>query len=208
MNKITLSGMVASVPELSHEILGEKFYKFYLISRRTSRAEDELPCLVSEILMKGIEADKKIKITGEIRTRNTNGHLKISVFAQEVFPYDGQDKNIVDLRGFICKEPKYRITPLGRQITDFLVANNRKYGKSDYIPCITWGRNAVKVSDMPVGTELHIIGRLQSRKYQKQLPNGMRNTRTAYELSADRIEVMEGMEEFVNERNYTILQGI
>lgn len=197
MNKIILAGLVTEEPIFSHEVYGEKFYRFSISSSRQSGTQDVLPCVVSEILKKDIKAGTEVKICGNIRTRNVHendkSHLEITVFAQDVLPYE-EDENNVLLDGFICKEPTYRETPFGRQITDLLIASNRSYGKSDYIPTIAWGRNAIKTSEFEVGAKVKVFGRLQSREYVKRLEDGTEETRVAYELSASRIDVVEESE--------------
>lgn len=197
MNKIILAGLVTEEPTFSREVYGEKFYRFYLSSSRQSGTCDVLMCTVSEILEKYIEAGTEIKVLGEIRTRNIHennqSHLEITVFVKNVFPYE-EDENNVEMDGFICKEPIYRETPLGRQVADLLVANNRPYGKSDYIPTIAWGRNAIKTSEFEVGTRVKVFGRLQSREYVKRLDDETEEVRVAYELSASRVDVMEESE--------------
>ena len=195
MNNITLSGTVLSKPEFSHELHGEKFYRFVLSSRRTSGTEDKLSCIVPQVFLKKIgECGDKISITGEIRTRNSDGHLIIFVFVRNVVEYD-EDKNAVFIDGFICKEPNFRETPLGRQVCDLLVASNRPYGKSDYIPCIVWGRKAIEASEMPMGREVMILGRLQSRQYEKVSEDGSISAKTAFEVSVSNIEVVGKGEE-------------
>ena len=122
-------------------------------------------------------------------------HLEVTVFVKEVLLYE-KDENNVELDGFICKEPVYRETPFGRQITDLIVASNRERNfKSDYIPCIAWGRNAIRASEFNVGTRVKVLGRLQSREYKKKIDDGTYEVRTAYELSAYMIDVVEESEE-------------
>lgn len=197
MNKIILAGLVTEEPIFSHEIYGEKFYRFSLSSSRQSGTQDVLPCIASEILKKDIEAGTEVKVCGNIRTRNVHendkSHLEITVFVKEVFQYE-EDENNVELDGFICKEPTYRETPLGRQVTDLLIASNRSYGKSDYIPTISWGRMAIKSSEFEVATKVKVFGRFQSREYVKRLDDGTEETRVAYELSANRVDVVEESE--------------
>lgn len=197
MNKIILSGKVTDEPTFSHEVHGEKFYRFRLLSSRQSGNCDILVCIVPEIIKNGISEGNDVKVFGEIRTRNVHendkNHLEITVFVKEVLLYD-KDENIVELDGFICKEPTYRVTPFGRQITDLMVASNREYFKSDYIPCITWGRNAIRASEFNVGTRVKVFGRLQSREYIKKIEDGTEETRVAYELSANRVDVAEESE--------------
>lgn len=198
MNKIKVTGFVANEPAYSHKIYGEKFYKFNLKSERLSGTTDTLPCIVSETIVGTVEWQKDIEITGEIRTRNytdENGKRKceISIFVESVRDYDGfHDDNEVTLTGFICKEPKYRETPLGRQICELVIASNRERSdKSDYIPSIAWGRNALRVSQMAVGAKVEVVGRFQSREYIKHLEDGTEETRVAYELSICKIKESE-----------------
>ena len=198
MNKIILSGTVTDEPTFSHEVHGEKFYRFRLLSSRKSGNCDVLVCIVPEIIKNGISEGNKVKVFGEIRTRNVHendkNHLEITVFVKEVLLYE-EDENNVELDGFICKEPTYRETPFGRQITDLIVASNRERNfKSDYIPCIAWGRNAIRASEFNVGTRVKVLGRLQSREYKKKIDDGTYEVRTAYELSAYMIDVVEERE--------------
>ena len=205
MNKIVLAGLVTEEPTFSHEVHGEKFYRFSLSSSRMSGTNDILPCTVSEILKKDIEKGTEIKVLGEIRTRNVHendkNHLEITVFVKEVLLYE-KDENNVELDGFICKDPTYRETPLGRQVSDLIIASNRERNfKSDYIPCIAWGRNAIRTSELNVGTRVKVLGRLQSREYNKRLGDETYEVRTAYELSAamvDAVEESEGLDESSN----------
>ena len=199
MNKIVLAGLVADEPTFSHEVHGEKFYRFRLLSSRKSGNCDVLVCIVPEIIKNGINEGNMVKVFGEIRTRNVHeddkNHLEITVFVKEVLLYD-EDENNVELDGFICKEPTYRETPFGRQITDLMVASNRERNhKSDYIPCIAWGRNAIRSSEFDVGTRVKVLGRLQSREYKKKIDDGIYEVRTAYELSASMVDVVEEREE-------------
>ena len=198
MNKIVLAGLVTEEPTFSHEVHGEKFYRFYLSSSRQSGNCDVLMCTVPEIIKNGINEGNMVKVFGEIRTRNVHeddkNHLEVTVFVKEVLLYD-EDENNVELYGFICKEPTYRVTPFGRQITDLIVASNRERNyKSDYIPCIAWGRNAIRTSEFNVGTRVKVSGRLQSREYNKRLGDETYEERTAYELSASMIDVVEESE--------------
>ena len=204
MNKIVLAGLVTEEPTFSHEVHGEKFYRFRLLSSRKSGNCDILVCIVPEIIKNGISEGNKVKVLGEIRTRNVHeddkNHLEITVFVKDVLLYE-EDENNVELDGFICKEPTYRETPFGRQITDLIVASNREYFKSDYIPCIAWGRNAIRTSEFNVGTRVKVLGRLQSREYKKKIDDGTYEVRTAYELSAYMIDVVEESEEMDESSN-------
>ena len=199
MNKIVLAGLVTEEPTFSHEVHGEKFYRFYLSSSRQSGYCDVLMCTVPEIIKNGINEGNMIKVLGEIRTRNVHeddkSHLEVTVFVKEVLLYE-KDENNVELDGFICKEPVYRETPFGRQITDLIVASNRERNyKSDYIPCIAWGRNAIRTSEFNVGTRVKVSGRLQSREYNKKIDDETYEVRIAYELSAAMVDVVEESEE-------------
>ena len=205
MNKIVLAGLVTEEPTFSHEVHGEKFYRFYLSSSRQSGYCDVLMCTVPEIIKNGINEGNMVKVFGEIRTRNVHeddkSHLEVTVFVKEVLLYE-EDENNVELDGFICKEPAYRETPFGRQITDLIVASNRERNyKSDYIPCIAWGRNAIRASELNVGTRVKVSGRLQSREYNKRLGDETYEVRTAYELSASMIDVVEESEEIDESSN-------
>ena len=205
MNKIVLAGLVTEEPIFSHEVHGEKFYRFYLSSSRQSGYCDVLMCTVPEIIKNGINEGNMVKVLGEIRTRNVHedgkSHLEVTVFVKEVLLYD-KDENNVELDGFICKEPVYRETPFGRQITDLIVASNRERNyKSDYIPCIAWGRNAIRTSEFNIGTRVKVSGRLQSREYNKKIDDEKYEERTAYELSASMIDVVEESEEIDESSN-------
>lgn len=195
MNKIILAGTVTDEPIFSHEVYGEKFYIFYLSSSRSSGTNDILPCIISEILMNGVRSGSQIMIEGNIRTRNVQvnekRNLEITVFVKDVLPYE-KDENYVELEGFLCKSPNYRETPSGRKITDLLIATNRQFTrKSDYIPVIVWGRQAIWSSFLQTGMKLEISGRLQSREYTKRLVDGTAEVRTAYELSSSRVDIVE-----------------
>lgn len=206
-NKATLSGELVSNFEFSHEFYGEGFYITMLASERESTVKDIIPIMVSERLV-DVKAEwegRFMRVNGQFRSYNKheNGrrHLELSVFVREFEDiteerdFGLEDENFISLDGYICKEPKYRETPLGREITDILLAINRQYGKSDYIPCIAWGRNAVYASCLEVGTRLQIDGRIQSREYQKQIEDGVYETRTAYEVSISKLTVVEETEE-------------
>ena len=194
MNKIRLAGCVKTEPTFSHETFGEKFYSFYIDVLRKNAKSDVLKCIVPEILKNSITQFDGVEITGEIRTRNylkadgKNG-LEVLVFVTEVNEYTEEEVNEVVINGYICKEPNYRETPLGREICDILIASNRERNRSsDYIPCITWGRTARRTSGMLVSTKVDIVGRLQSREYIKRLEDGTEETRVAYEVSVATIK--------------------
>lgn len=195
-NRIELVGALASPLEYSHSVYGEAFYRFMLAVRRLSGTEDVIPVTVSERLLGDMEAESgmRFNICGQIRSYNqhteSGNRLFITVFAREIHPAaeEDNDRNEAELSGFICKPVIYRTTPFEREIADILIAVNRRCNKSDYLPLIAWGRNARFLSDAPVGTELSIIGRLQSREYKKLLEDGTEQLRTAYEVSCSAVE--------------------
>lgn len=202
-NKVALSGEIVSDFEFSHEIFGEGFYTAMLASERLSGQKDIIPIMVSERIV-DVEVDwigANVDISGQFRSYNKHEgnkkHLILSVFATgfgvhiEEFDGDFENKNYISLDGYICKPPVYRKTPLGREITDILLAVNRPYGKTDYLPTIFWGRNARFVSTLPVGQRLKVDGRIQSRTYIKQISKEETEERTAYEVSASKVEVSE-----------------
>jgi single-stranded DNA-binding protein len=202
-NKVTLSGEIVSNFEFSHEIFGEGFYTAMLASERLSGEKDIIPITVSERLV-DVKEDwtvRFVRVPGQLRSYNKHdeerNHLILSVFVREFEEWeeDGTirptDENEIFLDGHICKPPSYRKTPLGREIADILLAINRPYGKSDYIPCIAWGRNARFAENLEVGTRLQIKGRIQSREYQKQILDEEMETRTAYEVSVSKLEVVK-----------------
>lgn len=196
-NNVTISGVITKEFEYSHEIFGEKFYSTTVSVRRASEVEDLVPITVSERLAAVNEewTGACVKISGQFRSYNKheNGKYKLFlfVFAREFEVLEsGINANSIFLDGFICKPPIYRTTPFGREIADILVAVNRPYGKSDYIPCICWGRNARFVSEAEVGTHIKINGRIQSREYTKKFEDGTEEVRTAYEVSISRIDII------------------
>lgn len=190
MNNVCLCGYVDKEPVFSHECMGENFYEFYMTANRDSGVKDFIKCIVPEVFSQNIEIGNNY-IFGEIRTRNVreeNNRLETTVFVNGFYEPDGEDCNIVELEGFICKEPIYRETPLGRQICDLALAVNRKNSRrSDYIYCIAWGRTAVMASKYKVGTEVKLSGRLQSREYSKCLEDGTVIERTIHEVSIKEI---------------------
>lgn len=204
-NKVTIMGEIVSGFTFSHEIYGEGFYMMDVQCERISGAFDTIPVMVSERLMDVTEdfIGQLVSISGQFRSYNRHEERKnrliLSVFAREVEVLeeieDLTQANQVFLDGFICKEPVYRKTPLGREIADLLLAVNRPYGKSDYIPVISWGRSARFSSGLKTGERLRIDGRIQSRTYIKQIGDGILEERTAYEVSASRMERLEGTDE-------------
>lgn len=200
-NHISVSGVIVEAPVFNHSIFGENFYQFFMEVKRQSEQVDTLPVIISERLVdiNSLQVGEYVSIKGHVRTYNKHDERKtrllISIFCLEILmgldkEESDDDSNNVELTGYICKQPTYRKTPLGREITDLLLAVNRPYGKSDYIPCICWGRNASFASSLEVGTEMTVVGRLQSRTYIKRLnEEGDTEQRVAYELSVSRMEV-------------------
>lgn len=206
-NQATLSGKIASGFKLSHEIFGEGFYTAVLASERKSGVKDIIPIMVSERLvdMKVDWEGRFVRISGQFRSYNKSEgerkRLVLSVFVREFeditkeMESSFEDENRIFIDGYICKKPFYRETPLGREIADVLLAVNRPYGKSDYIPCICWGRNAIYADNLEVGTRLQIKGRIQSREYHKRISDEKCETRTAYEVSITKLEAFEKTED-------------
>ena len=196
-NRVFLSGRVAREPQYSHELFGEGFYEFYIEVKRLSGQTDVLPVTVSERIMNGVELSEgsPVALSGQFRSynklENEHSKLMLTVFVRDFIPYDAEEQNpnVVELNGYICKPPVYRTTPFNREICDVLLAVNRGYNKSDYIPCIAWGRNARFVRDAEVGLNVVIGGRIQSRKYNKKLDDDTIEERVAYELSVGKIAV-------------------
>ncbi len=196
-NSIYIAGKVTEECVFSHEVYGEGFYLFKVSSGRLSDNEDILPITISERLIKKekLTLGTKVEVTGQLRSYNNYGSKKnklvLTIFAREINLLEeesGQNPNQIFLNGFICKPPVYRKTPFGREISDILVAVNRAYNKSDYIPCIAWGRNARYLSGLSVGENIKIWGRMQSRTYQKKNGDEIEE-RVAYEVSISKIEV-------------------
>ena len=198
-NSVTLKGTITGVPSLSHKVYGEGFYNTFIAVPRLSGSCDVLPVTVSERLLikEGDIVGKNYYITGQFRSYNNysdeGSKLKLTVFAktfERVEDGDYDEPNDIFLDGYLCKEPTFRETPFGREIADMLLAVNRAYGKSDYIPIIAWSRNARFSAHLPIGTHLKIYGRIQSREYQKKIEEEF-ITKTAYEVSVSKMEVVE-----------------
>ena len=197
-NYLHLCGTLTGAPEYGHEVFGERFFHATLSVPRLSGAEDLLPITLSERLMEGMHLDEgsPLAIEGQLRSYNKviegAGRLLITGFAQHLTATDSEENpNQVQLTGALCKPPSYRTTPFGREIADLMLAVNRAYGKSDYIPCIAWGRNAQYAARFGVGEKICLTGRLQSREYQKRLSEEEVVTRTAYEVSISKLELEE-----------------
>lgn len=200
-NQVTIMGEVASEFRFSHEVFGEGFYMVDVLVKRLSNSDDRIPLMISERLI-DVHQDyigEYIVANGQFRSYNRHDEQKnrlvLSVFVREVAfveeEMDGAKTNSIFLDGYICKEPIYRKTPLGREIADLLLAVNRPYGKSDYIPCICWGRNARYASGFRVGEHVQILGRIQSREYVKKLTETETEKRTAYEVSVSKLECID-----------------
>ena len=194
-------GKIASGFTFSHQVFGEGFYLVDILVKRLSDSEDRIPLMVSERLVDVTQdyEGEYIMVQGQFRSYNRHeekkNRLVLSVFAREVRFVDGEDEKIksnqIFLDGFICKPTVYRRTPLGREIADILIAVNRPYGKSDYIPCICWGRNARFASNFEVGSRVQIWGRIQSREYIKRLEGEQTEKRIAYEVSISKLECVQ-----------------
>lgn len=209
-NNVKLGGSVASELEFSHEIYGEKFYRFYIGIERLSGITDKIPVIVSERLIdiENFKIGKIILLEGQYRSYNQiaesgKSKLILSVFAKEVTTENIDERvktiNELILIGCMCKPPIYRKTPLGRDIADILVAVNRAYNKSDYIPCILWGRNAKFCQTLGIGTNVRLEGRIQAREYEKKFENGTSEIRVAYEVSVSKFEEFKALEDSENE---------
>lgn len=202
-NCVTVLGRIVSEYTFSHQMFGEDFYTFNLETNRLSDTVDTLPITISERLIdKNIfKIGALVEINGQIRSYNNivdkKNHLVLTIFAKDINLNLQLDKNPnqVILNGFLCKAPVYRKTPFGREIADILLAVNRSYNKSDYIPCITWGRNAKFANNLEVGQNVIITGRMQSRKYNKKLENGEIIEKTAYEVSVSKLEMVKNCNE-------------
>ena len=195
-NEITLRGTLRELPQFSHENHGRRFFRFYLEVPRLSGAVDILPIVVEEELLGKLDptAGEMITVTGQVRSHNQRSdgvrHLLIFVFANKVVAEDGEPINDVVLEGPLCREPTYRLTPLGREICDAMLAVPRAFHRADYLPCILWGRIAQNVSQCHTRDVIAIRGRLQSRIYTKVTEDGPQE-RTAYEISALTAEILE-----------------
>ena len=208
-NYLTLVGKVTGEKRFSHEIYGESFYVFDLSVARLSGNADIIPVTVSERLIKDemLKEGNNLLVKGQFRSYNSyeneRNRLILTVFAKDVIEVEENEEeenemakkdmitNEVVLVGYICKKPIYRQTPFGREISDILLAVNRAYNKSDYIPCIAWGRNARFCQDLEVGTQVKIVGRVQSRTYEKKFEDGTVEQRVAYEVSVGSLEVID-----------------
>ena len=203
-NQVSIAGEVVSEFMYSHDVFGEGFYVLEISVSRLSESNDIIPVMVSERLInvKNSYIGKFVQINGQFRSYNRHeenkNRLVLSVFAREITVQEEETEiakpNYIFLDGYVCKQPVYRKTPLGREIADVLLAVNRPYGKSDYIPCICWGRNARFADSFEVGGRVQVWGRIQSREYQKKLSETEYEKRVAYEVSVSKLEYIRNEE--------------
>ncbi|HRX13638.1 MAG TPA: single-stranded DNA-binding protein [Eubacteriales bacterium] len=204
-NRATISGKVTSEIQFSHEVFGEKFYQIMLEVRRLSDMSDIIPVTLSEKLLgvTDISVDQMVTVVGQFRSYNkimeSRSKLMLTVFAIDIMPIDETiNTNTIELIGFVCKPPIFRTTPFNREICDILLAVNRAYNKSDYIPTIAWGRNARSMKYLSVGEQVQVFGRIQSRNYTKRLSDSVVENRIAYEVSISKISVGDNIEYLEN----------
>lgn len=211
-NKVFISGEIVSDAEFSHEVYGEGFYEISVLVKRLSGQGDILPVTVSERLIadKNLKKGVNLNALGQFRSYNKlvdgKSKLMLTVFVREIL--DGiavKNPNSIVLSGYVCKPPVYRTTPFNREIADILIAVNRSYNKSDYIPCIAWGRNARFAKNIPVGEKIAIVGRIQSREYQKRISDEEIKVMTAYEVSISKLAAYENAENFDAEEEFEML---
>ena len=213
-NYLVLVGKITSDKKFSHEIYGESFYIFNLEVPRLSGTADCIPITISERLISNFDLSigKEVEIEGQFRSynayENERSRLVLTVFAKDIRehvepeePVGEKISNEVVLVGYICKKPIYRKTPFGREISDILLAVNRAYNKSDYIPCIAWGRNARFCENMEIGTGVKIVGRVQSRMYEKKHEDGTVEQKVAYEVSVGSLELVNKNDDENHEEN-------
>lgn len=211
-NKVFISGEIVTKAEFSHEVYGEGFYEMNVLVKRLSGHGDVLPVTVSERLItdKDLKVGATMNAIGQFRSYNKlvdgKSKLMLTVFVRELVE-DGEyrNPNSIVLSGYICKPPIYRTTPFNREIADILIAVNRSYNKSDYIPCIAWGRNARFAKNLSVGEKIAVSGRIQSREYQKKITDDDIKTLTAYEVSIGKLAAYENAENFDTEEEFNIL---
>ncbi len=194
-NRVILRGSLAGLPAFSHENHARRFYRFFLEVERLSGTADVLPVIAAEDVLNTMDLSGggRIEVRGQLRSFNSRApsgrKLILSVYAAELETSDEGPENLVELTGALCKPPVYRRTPLGREICDVMLAVSRPYHRTDYLPCILWGRTAQAAAQLPPGAQLALTGRLQSREYVKLLPGGS-ETRVAYEVSAAAAEAV------------------
>lgn len=211
-NKVFISGEIVTEAEFSHEVYGEGFYEMSVLVKRLSGQGDILPVTVSERLIndKDLKVGKQINAFGQFRSYNKlvegKSKLMLTVFVRELMDVPCvKNPNSIVLAGYICKPPVYRTTPFNREIADILIAVNRSYNKSDYIPCIAWGRNARFAKNLEVGEKIAISGRIQSREYQKRISDEEIKIMTAYEVSISKLSAYENAENFDVDEEFNLL---
>ena len=210
-NKVYLKGEIVTEAKFSHGVYGEGFYEMDVMVKRLSGEADVLPVTISERLIESSELKigSTISAVGQFRSYNKQvdgkSKLMLTVFIRELLPIDyGKNPNNVVLCGYICKPPVYRTTPFNREIADILIAVNRAYNKSDYIPCIAWGRNARFVKNLTVGEKIALSGRIQSREYQKKISETETKLLTAYEVSVSKLAAFDSATEFDVDREFEL----
>ena len=195
-NKITLHGRVEAEPVVSHVNHGETYCMFPLGASRLSGVEDRLNLVIPAAMLRQypLKAGDEVSVWGEVRSFNNKSgvgsRLVITVFVREIRREQAEDENRLELAGTLCKPPIYRRTPLGRDICDMMLAVNRRYGRTDYLPCIAWGTLARRCGELNVGEALSLTGRLQSRTYTKYIGEQSQQ-RTAFEVSIMSMDVLE-----------------
>ena len=211
-NKVFVSGEIITNAEFSHEVYGEGFYEMNVLVKRLSGQGDILPITISERLIsdKDLKVGVQINALGQFRSYNKlvdgKSKLMLTVFVRELLEdAPMRNPNSIVLTGYICKPPIYRTTPFNREIADILIAVNRSYNKSDYIPCITWGRNARFAKNLAVGEKIAVSGRIQSREYQKKITDDDVRTMTAYEVSISKLAAYENAENFDADEEFNAL---
>lgn len=211
-NKVFISGEIISEAEFSHEVYGEGFYEMYVLVKRLSGQGDVLPVTISERLIAGndLKVGVNINAFGQFRSYNKlvdgKSKLMLTVFVRELLEEPIiKNPNSIVLSGYICKPPIYRTTPFNREIADVLVAVNRSYNKSDYIPCIAWGRNARFAKNLAVGEKIALSGRIQSREYQKRISDEEIKVMTAYEVSISKLAAYENADTFDVDEEFELL---
>ena len=211
-NKVFVSGEIVTNAEFSHEVYGEGFYEMNVLVKRLSGQGDVLPITISERLIsdKDLKVGVTINALGQFRSYNKlvdgKSKLMLTVFVRELLDETPmRNPNSIVLTGYICKPPIYRTTPFNREIADILIAVNRSYNKSDYIPCIAWGRNARFAKNLAVGEKIAVSGRIQSREYQKKITDDDVRTLTAYEVSISKLAAYENAENFDADEEFNAL---
>lgn len=211
-NKVFISGEIVTDAEFSHEVYGEGFYEMNVLVKRLSGHGDILPVTISERLIsdKDLKVGATINALGQFRSYNKlvdgKSKLMLTVFVREILDdVVSKNPNSIVLTGYICKPPIYRTTPFNREIADLLIAVNRSYNKSDYIPCIAWGRNARFAKNLEVGEKIAVSGRIQSREYQKKISDDDVRTMTAYEVSISKLAAYENADNFDADEEFSIL---